>query len=99
MKHAYLILAHSQFGFMRYSVSCLESSRSEVGFHFDRMGCCLSELNLEYAHPEPHGGIKDKSPLAGFRLDKEDQGMLRHLTAGGGHTQGWSFVGRIPQLT
>ena len=32
MKHAYLILAHSQFGFMRYSVSCLEALGVKLDF-------------------------------------------------------------------
>lgn len=45
MKHAYLILAHHEFGLLRKLVSCLDDERNDIFVHVDRKVAVLPELH------------------------------------------------------
>ncbi len=46
MKHAYLILAHHEFGLLQKLVSCLDDERNDIFVHVDRKVAVLPELHV-----------------------------------------------------
>lgn len=49
MKHAYLILAHNEFGLLQTLVSCLDDPRNDIYVHIDRKVSVLPQLQVEKA--------------------------------------------------
>ena len=49
MKHAYLILAHNEFGLLQTLISCLDDARNDIFVHIDRKVASLPELWAENA--------------------------------------------------
>lgn len=49
MKHAYLILAHNEFGLLQTLISCLDDARNDIFVHIDRKVARLPELWAENA--------------------------------------------------
>ena len=49
MKHAYLILAHNEFGLLQTLVSCLDDPRNDIFVHIDRKVPSLPQLHAEKA--------------------------------------------------
>lgn len=49
MKHAYLILAHNEFGLLQTLIGCLDDERNDIYVHFDRKVKTLPELKTEKA--------------------------------------------------
>lgn len=49
MKHAFLILAHTEFEVLRLLVSCLDDPRNDIYVHFDKKVTVLPELHTEQA--------------------------------------------------
>ena len=49
MKHAYLILAHTEFDLLKLLVSCLDDERNDLYVHIDRKVAVLPELHTEKA--------------------------------------------------
>ena len=49
MKHAYLILAHNEFGLLQTLVSCLDDPRNDIFVHIDRKVPVLPELHAAHA--------------------------------------------------
>lgn len=46
MKHAYLILAHNEFGLLQILVSCLDDPRNDIYVHIDRKVKALPRLSV-----------------------------------------------------
>ena len=49
MKHAYLILAHHEFGLLQTLISCLDDARNDIYVHIDRKVQRLPDLHTEKA--------------------------------------------------
>ena len=49
MKHAYLILAHTEFEVLKLLVSCLDDPRNDIYVHFDKKVSVLPELQTKQA--------------------------------------------------
>ena len=49
MKHAYLILAHNEFGLLQTLVSCLDDARNDIYVHIDRKVASLPSLQAAAA--------------------------------------------------
>jgi len=49
MKHAYLILAHNEFGLLQTLVSCLDDERNDIFVHIDKKVSELPQLVVEKA--------------------------------------------------
>ena len=49
MKHAYLILAHNEFGLLQTLISCLDDVRNDIYVHIDRKVKAMPELKTEKA--------------------------------------------------
>lgn len=49
MKHAYLILAHDEFGLLQTLISCLDDVRNDIYIHIDRKVKAMPELKAEKA--------------------------------------------------
>ena len=49
MKHAFLILAHTEFEVLKLLVSCLDDPRNDIFIHFDRKVPALPEIRTEKA--------------------------------------------------
>ena len=49
MKHAYLILAHTEFEVLKLLVSCLDDPRNDIYVHFDKKVAVLPELQTRLA--------------------------------------------------
>lgn len=49
MKHAYLILAHTEFEVLRLLISCLDDPRNDIYVHFDKKVAVLPELQTRLA--------------------------------------------------
>ena len=49
MKHAYLILAHNEFGLLQTLISCLDDGRNDIYVHIDRKVKTMPELKAEKA--------------------------------------------------
>lgn len=49
MKHAYLILAHNEFGLLQTLVSCLDDPRNDIFVHIDKKVSELPQLQAEKA--------------------------------------------------
>lgn len=49
MKHAYLILAHTEFEVLKMLVRCLDDPRNDIYIHFDKKVQVLPELRAEQA--------------------------------------------------
>ncbi len=99
MKHAYLTLVHNQFELTRCSLSCLDDSRNELGFHFDRLGYDLSELNMGQAHRFPSEETEGRMPFRGFCFGLVVQGGSGCQTVDAGRSWGAGFLGSTPQYT
>lgn len=50
MKHAYLILAHNEFGLLQTLISCLDDERNDIYVHIDRKVKELPTLKVEKAN-------------------------------------------------
>ena len=50
MKHAYLILAHNEFGLLQTLISCLDDERNDIYVHMDRKVTKLPTLKVEKAN-------------------------------------------------
>lgn len=50
MKHAYLILAHNEFGLLQTLISCLDDERNDIYVHMDRKVKELPTLKVEKAN-------------------------------------------------
>ena len=46
MKHAYLILAHHEFGLLQTLISCLDDQRNDIYVHIDKKVSVLPELHV-----------------------------------------------------
>lgn len=49
MKHAYLILAHDEFGLLQTLIGCLDDGRNDIYVHIDRKVKAMPELKAERA--------------------------------------------------
>ena len=49
MKHAYLILAHTEFELLKLLISCLDDERNDIYVHIDRKVAVLPDLHTEKA--------------------------------------------------
>lgn len=49
MKHAYLILAHTEFELLKLLVSCLDDERNDIYVHIDKKVAVLPDLHTEKA--------------------------------------------------
>ena len=49
MKHAYLILAHDEFGLLQTLIDCLDDGRNDIYVHIDRKVKAMPELKAEKA--------------------------------------------------
>lgn len=49
MKHAYLILAHHEFGLLQTLIDCLDDARNDIYVHIDKKVKCLPELHAKEA--------------------------------------------------
>lgn len=49
MKHAYLILAHHEFGLLQTLIACLDDARNDIYVHIDRKVKMLPDLHTEEA--------------------------------------------------
>ena len=49
MKHAYLILAHDEFGLLQTLIGCLDDGRNDIYVHIDRKVKAMPELKAEKA--------------------------------------------------
>lgn len=49
MKHAYLILAHDEFGLLQTLINCLDDGRNDIYVHIDRKVKAMPELKAERA--------------------------------------------------
>ena len=49
MKHAYLILAHHEFGLLQTLIDCLDDERNDIYVHIDRKVKALPDLHAEEA--------------------------------------------------
>ena len=49
MKHAFLILAHTEFEVLRWLVSCLDDGRNSIFIHFDRKVQSLPDIRTQHA--------------------------------------------------
>ncbi len=49
MKHAYLILAHTEFGLLQTLIGCLDDARNDIFVHIDRKVAQLPTLHAERA--------------------------------------------------
>ena len=47
MKHAFLILAHTEFEVLKLLVSCLDDPRNDIFIHFDRKVPALPEIRTQ----------------------------------------------------
>lgn len=59
MKHAFLILAHNEFGLLQTLVDCLDDARNDLFVHIDRKVAALPSLRAQ------HAGLK----IIGRRVD------------------------------
>lgn len=50
MKHAYLILAHHEFGLLQTLIDCLDDARNDIYVHIDKKVKVLPELHIEKAN-------------------------------------------------
>ena len=50
MKHAYLILAHNEFGLLQTLISCLDDERNDIFVHIDRKVKEFPTLKVEKAN-------------------------------------------------
>jgi len=50
MKHAYLILAHHEFGLLQTLIDCLDDARNDIYVHLDKKVKVLPELHIEKAN-------------------------------------------------
>ncbi len=49
MKHAFLILAHNEFGLLQTLIECLDDARNDVYVHIDRKVASLPALHAQHA--------------------------------------------------
>lgn len=49
MKHAYLILAHTEFDLLKLLISCLDDERNDIYVHIDKKVAVLPDLHAENA--------------------------------------------------
>jgi len=49
MKHAYLILAHTEFEILKFLIASLDDARNHIFIHFDKKVVELPELQIKYA--------------------------------------------------
>ena len=49
MKHAFLILAHNEFGLLQTLIDCLDDARNDVYVHIDRKVASLPALHAQHA--------------------------------------------------
>ena len=50
MKHAYLILAHTDFALLQVLVSSLDDSRNDIFVHIDKKVSTLPKLNVNHSN-------------------------------------------------